>query len=175
MTSCWCRDTWRFSVGRGSLGRVLLLQVSSHLFPLLLQESSHPQGGCASEECSDSWNCWRQLGCFYPWGWRSLLKVTAHSQSPSCQGSPQSQSAASPLPCSSPKSLLPAPCQSESSLPRKPPMPSRPPFLLPTPLANSLVPIPVFSRVSLLFHSVFLFLSLHWKLCTGSMISFPRH
>ena len=72
----------------------------------------------------------------------------AHSRSPSCQGSPQSQSAASPLPCSSPKSLLPAPRQSESSLPRKPPVPSRPPFLLPTPLANSLVPIPVFSRVS---------------------------
>ena len=88
----------------------------------------------------------------------------AHSRSPSCQGSPQSQSAASPLPCSSPKSLLPAPRQSESSLPLKPPMPSRPPFLLPTPLANSLVPIPVFSRVSLLFSlilSVFLFLSLH--------------
>ena len=34
-------DTWHFSVGRGSLGRVLLLQVSSHLVPLLLQESSH--------------------------------------------------------------------------------------------------------------------------------------
>ena len=88
----------------------------------------------------------------------------AHSRSPSCQGSPQSQSAASPLPCSSPKSLLPAPRQSESSLPWKPPVPSRPPFLLPTPLANSLIPIPVFSRVSLLFSlilSVFLFLSLH--------------
>ena len=28
-------------MGRGSLGRVLLLQVSSHLVPLLLQESSH--------------------------------------------------------------------------------------------------------------------------------------
>ena len=48
----------------------------------------------------------------------------AHSRSPSCQGSPQSQSAASPLPCSSPKSLLPAPRQSESSLPRKPPVPT---------------------------------------------------
>ena len=32
---------WHFSVGRGSLGRVLLLQVSSNLAPLLLQESSH--------------------------------------------------------------------------------------------------------------------------------------
>ena len=89
----------------------------------------------------------------------------AHSpRSPSCQGSPQSQSVASPLPCSSPKSLLP-PRQSESSLPRKQPMPSRPPFLLPTPLsANSLVPTPVFSCVSLLFSlilSVFLILSLH--------------
>ena len=28
-------------MGRGSLGRVLLLQLSSHLVPLLLQESSH--------------------------------------------------------------------------------------------------------------------------------------
>ena len=28
-------------MGRGSLGRVLLLQVSSHLVPSLLQESSH--------------------------------------------------------------------------------------------------------------------------------------
>ena len=28
-------------MGRGSLGRVLLLQVLSHLVPLLLQESSH--------------------------------------------------------------------------------------------------------------------------------------
>ena len=28
-------------MGRGSLGRVLLLQVSSHLVPLLLQGSSH--------------------------------------------------------------------------------------------------------------------------------------
>ena len=28
-------------MGHGSLGRVLLLQVSSHLVPLLLQESSH--------------------------------------------------------------------------------------------------------------------------------------
>ena len=31
----------------------------------------------------------------------------ANSRSLSCQGSPQSQSAASPLPCSSPKPLLP--------------------------------------------------------------------
>ena len=31
---------WHFSVGRGSLGRVLLLQESSHLVPLLLQQSS---------------------------------------------------------------------------------------------------------------------------------------
>ena len=28
-------------MGRGSLGRVLLLQLSSHLVPLLLQDSSH--------------------------------------------------------------------------------------------------------------------------------------
>ena len=55
----------------------------------------------------------------------------AHSRSPSCQGSPQSQSAASPLPCSSPKSLLP-PRQSESSLPWKPPMLNRPASLSPS-------------------------------------------
>ena len=32
-------------MGRGSLGRVLLLQVSSHLVPLLLQESSIASNG----------------------------------------------------------------------------------------------------------------------------------
>lgn len=102
----------------------------------------------------------------------------SHTNSPSSQGSPQhsssadrgqeslnlshSESAASPLPCSSPKSPVP-PRQFEPFLPKRPPM-SRPPFLLPTPVSSPLVSAQIFSRVSLFLSillSTLLILSLY--------------
>ena len=66
---------------------------------------------------------------------RSPVPSFAHSRSPSCQGSPQSQHSTPPPSCPSKSPQHVSPCQSESnSLPRKPHM-RRPPFLLPTPPA----------------------------------------
>ena len=99
---------------------------------------------------------------------RSPVPSFAHSRSPSCQGSPQSQHSTPPLACpsKSPQHVS-SPCQSESnSLPRKPHI-RRPPFLLPTPpapLSNPLTSTRAFSHASLflsLLLSIILILSLH--------------
>ena len=83
----------------------------------------------------------------------------AHSRSPSCQGSPQSQLSTPPLgscPSKSPPHV--SPCQSVSNpLPRKQHM-RRPPFLLPTPPAPLSNPF-ISTRAAVFFHAS-LFLSL---------------
>ena len=91
----------------------------------------------------------------------------AHSRSPSCQCSPQSQHSTPPFSCPSKSPHHVSPCQSESnSMPRKPHM-RRPPFLLPTPpapLSNPLISTRTFSHASLIFSlllSFILILSLH--------------
>ena len=77
-----------------------------------------------------------------------------------CQSPQQSSShSLSSPPKPSPRYSLPS--QTTSSLPQKPAY--RPPFLLPTPLSNPLLPISAFSRISLflsLLLSMFLTLSL---------------
>ena len=88
---------------------------------------------------------------------RSPVPSFAHSWSPRCQGSPQSQHSTPPLSCLSKSPQRVSPCQPESnSLPRKPHM-RHPPFLLPTPvpLSNPLTS----TRAAVFSHASF-FLSL---------------